>query len=62
MIAHFADLCTYVYVIGDELYHAVAAPHDHRPGPAAELSDSEVITLSLVAELVEMGKESRFLA
>src|SRR5215208_4264903 len=62
MIAHFADLCTYVYVIVDELYQAVAAPHDHRPGPAAELSDSEVITLSLVAELVEMDKESRFLA
>jgi len=62
MIAHFADLCTYVYVIVDELYQAVAAPHDHRPGPAAELSDSEVITLSLVAELVELDKESRFLA
>jgi DDE family transposase len=62
MIAQFADLCTYVYVIVDELYQAVAAPHDHRPGPAAELSDSEVITLSLVAELVEMDKESRFLA
>ncbi len=62
MIAHFADLCTYVYVIVDELYQAVAAPHDHRPGPAAELSASEVITLSLVAELVGMDKESRFLA
>ncbi len=62
MIAHFADLCTYVYVIVDELYQAVAAPHDHRPGPAAALSDSEVVTLSLVAELVEMDKESRFLA
>ena len=62
MIAHFADLCTYVYVIVDELYQAVAAPHDHRPGPAAELSDSEVITLSLVAELVELDQERRFVA
>ena len=62
MIAHFADLCTYVYVIVDELYQAVAAPHDHRPGPAAEVSDSEVIALTLVAELVEMDQESRFLA
>jgi len=62
MIANFADLCTYAYVIVDELYQAVAAPHDHRPGPAAELSDSEVITLTLVAELVEVDKESRFLA
>jgi len=62
MIADFADLCPYAYVIVDELYQALAAPHDHRPGPAAELSDSEVITLTLVAELVEMDKESRFLA
>ncbi len=62
MIADFADLCTYAYVIVDERYQVVAAPHDHRPGPAAELSDSEVITLTLVAELVEADKESRFLA
>jgi hypothetical protein len=46
----------------DELYQVVAAPHDHRPGPPAELSDSEVIALTLVAELVELDRESRFLA
>ena len=62
MIADFADRCTHAYVIVDELYQVVAAPHDHRPGPAAALSDSEVITLTLVAELVEADKESRFLA
>ncbi len=62
MVADFADLCTHAYVIVDELYQVVAAPHDHRSGPAAELSDSEVITLTLVAELVEADKESRFLA
>ena len=62
MIADFADLCTHAYVIVDELYRVVAAPHDHRPGPAAELSDSEVIALTLVAELVEMDQERRFLA
>lgn len=30
MIADFADLCTYVYVLAAELYQAVAAPHDAR--------------------------------
>ncbi len=62
MIPTFADLCTYVYVLVDERYRVVAAPHDHRPGERSDFSDSEVITLTLVAELVEMDKESRFLA
>jgi hypothetical protein len=62
MIEDFADLCTYVYVIVDELYQAVVAPHDRRPGERSDFSDSEVIALTLVAELVEMDKESRFLA
>ena len=61
MIADFADLCTAVYVIVDELYQVVAAPYDHRPGPCAEFSDSEVITLTLVAELVELDEEKKFL-
>jgi len=62
MIADFPDLCTYVYVVVDELYRAVAAAHDHRPGPRSDFSDSEVIALTLVAELVEQGEERRFLA
>ena len=62
MIPTFADLCTYVYVIVDALYQVVAAPHDHRPGERSDFSDSEVIALTLVAELVELDKESRFLA
>ena len=61
MIADFADLCTAVYVVVDELYQVVAAPYDHRPGPCAEFSDSEVITLTLVAELVELDEEKKFL-
>lgn len=40
MIVNFADLCTYVSVIGDDLYQVVAAPHDRRPGPRSECSDS----------------------
>jgi hypothetical protein len=62
MIQTFADLCTYVYVVVDELYQAVAAPHDHRPGPASAFSDSEVITLTLVAELLGLDEEKGFLA
>ena len=62
MIADFADLCTYVYVLVDELYQALAAPHDHRPGPRSAFSDSEVIALTLVAELLGLDQETRFLA
>lgn len=62
MIANFADLCTYVYVIVDELYWPLAAPADQRPGPRAAFTDSEVITLTLVAELLELDAETRFLA
>ncbi len=62
MLQGFADLCTYVYVIVDELYQLVVAPHDHRPGYRSEFSDSEVITLTLVAELVGLDEEQAFLA
>ncbi len=62
MIEDFADLCTYVYVIVDELYQFVVAPHDHRPGYRSEFSDSEVITLTLVAELIGLDEEQAFLA
>src|SRR3954470_14780054 len=62
MIAGFADLCTYVYVIVDETYREVAAPHDTRPGPRAAFSDSELITLTLAAELLGLDAETRFLA
>ncbi len=43
----------------------MAAPHDHRPGPRSEFSDSEVITLTVVAELLGLDEESaslRYLA
>lgn len=62
MIANFADLCTYLYVLTDETYQEVAAPYDTRPGPDAICSDSELITLTLAAELVGLAAETRFLA
>lgn len=61
MIQTFEDLCTYAYVTIDELFQAYVQPHDHRPGPRSAFSDSEVITLTLVAELVGLDDETVFL-
>ncbi len=62
MIVNFADLCTYVYVLVDELYQVLVAPHDIRPGPRPAFSDSELIALTLAAELLGLDAEARFLA
>jgi hypothetical protein len=62
MIADFVDLCTYTYVLVDELYQQVAAPYDQRPGPRSAFTDSELITLTLAAELLGLDAETRFLA
>jgi hypothetical protein len=62
MIGNFVDLCTYVYVVTDEVYQRVVAPYDTRPGPRAGFSDSEVLTVSVVAELVGLDAETRCLA
>ncbi len=62
MIADFADLCTYTYVLVDELYQLVVAPYDQRPGPRSAFTDSELITLTLAAELLGLDAETRFLA
>jgi hypothetical protein len=62
MIESFADLCTVLYVLVDDMYQIVAPAHDHRPGPRSAFSDSEVITVTLVAELLGLDEEERFLA
>src|SRR5947209_18594851 len=62
MIADFAELCTYIYVLVDELYQRVSAPYDQRPGPRSAFTDSELITLTLAAELLGLDAETRFLA
>jgi hypothetical protein len=62
MIGDFADLCTDVYVVTDEVYQRAVAPYDTRPGPRAGFTDSEVLTASLVAELVGLDAETRCLA
>src|SRR3712207_5417301 len=62
MIQTFEDVCTYVYVTVDTLFQTYVQPHDQRPGPRSTFSDSEVITLTLVAELVGLDDETVFLA
>lgn len=62
MIRGFVDLCTVAYVVIDDLYRAHLAPLDQRPGPEAGCTDSELITLTLVAELVGLDTEVAFLA
>jgi Transposase DDE domain len=49
-------------VLVDDCYQAEVAPHDHRPGPRAVCTDSELITLTLVAELLGLDEEVGFLA
>lgn len=62
MIGDFVDLCTYVYVVTDEVYQWAVAPYDTRPGPQSGFTDSELLTVSIVAELVGLDAETRCLA
>lgn len=61
MIEDFVELCTYVYVVTDEVYRRVVAPYDTRPGPRSGFTDSELLTVSVVAELVGLDAETRCL-
>lgn len=61
MIHGFVDLCTTVYVLVDDFYQRYLAPYDQRPGPRSRCSESEIMTLTLIAELVQMDEEDAFL-
>src|SRR5947209_8496439 len=61
MIQTFEDLCTYVYVTVDDVFQTSIQPYDQRPGPRSSCTDSEVLTLTLVAELVGLDDETVFL-
>lgn len=60
MIHDFADLCTYVYVIVDDIWKTISHQFP-RPGPESDFGDSEVMTLEIVAELIGMDDEKAFL-
>jgi len=62
MLGDFAELCTYVYVVTDEVYRRVVPPYDLRPGPRSGFSDGELLTVGVVAELVGLDAETRCLA
>lgn len=61
MIHTFEDLCTVVYVVVDEIYQAQVQPFDHRPGPRADFTESELITVAVVAELISLDEETAML-
>jgi len=61
MIETCEDLCTAISGLVDDLYTSVAAPQEHRPRPHSLVSDSEVITFTLMAEVVGLDAEKRFL-
>jgi len=61
MIENFDDFCLWVYVMGDDIW-AQIAPLFRRPGPQAECSDSELLTMALVGECREWDKETTLLS
>lgn len=60
MIHTFEDLCTAIFVVVDDWY-ATLPKRPARPGPAPHCSDTELITLSMAAELLGLDAETRFL-
>lgn len=49
MITEFEDFCTWMFVIVDDIWKALA-PFFKRPGPEPVCSDSELIAMSLIGE------------
>ena len=62
MITDFRDFCLISYVIIDDLYQRLAPLCGLKPGPSAECSDSELITMAIVGECREWNKETTLLA
>ena len=61
MITDFEDLCLWTYVIVDDILIELA-PWLRRPGPAPDCSDSELITMILVAECKGWDIETELLS
>ena len=61
MIDDFDDFCTCVYVIVDDIWQQIA-PLFQRPGPAPEVSDSELITMALVGECRGWDQETELIS
>ena len=61
MITDFDDLCLWTYVIVDDLVIQLA-PLLRRPGPSPDCSDSELITMILIAECKGWDIETQLLS
>jgi DDE family transposase len=62
MITDFRDFCLVCYVLIDDLYQQLAPIIGLKPGPKAECSDSELITMAIAGECREWNKETTLLA
>lgn len=60
MIENFDDFCLWSYVMVDDIWGQIG-PMFKRPGPKAECSDSELLTMALVGECREWDEETRML-
>ncbi|MHB8751968.1 MAG: IS982 family transposase [Aggregatilineales bacterium] len=60
MIENFDDFCLWMYVVVDTIWQEIS-PLFKRPGPAAECSDSELLTMALVGECREWATETTLL-
>ena len=61
MITDFDDLCLWTYVIVDDMLIKLA-PLLRRPGPPPQCSDSELITMILIAECKGWDIETQLLS
>src|SRR5260221_1023384 len=61
MIENFDDFCLWSYVIVDDVWQQIG-PLFKRPGPKAECSDSELLTMALVGECREWDTETTMLS
>lgn len=60
MITDFDDFVTWMYVLIDDIWQQIA-PLYQRPGPQPACSDSELITMAVVAECREWDKETNLI-
>jgi hypothetical protein len=61
MINNFADFCTWVYVIVDDIWQDIAPLFD-RPGPDPRCSDSELMSMALIGECRGWNLETEMLS
>jgi hypothetical protein len=61
MIADFDDFVTWMYILIDDIWQQIG-PLYQRPGPQPDCSDSELITMAVVAECREWDKETNLIA